>query len=168
MYHAESPHEAIISMETFRAAQELMAQKAEKHPSNGSTKRSYPFSGLLVCAGCGKNYRRKMTKTGPVWICGTFNVYGKAACPSKQVPESTLEAVASEALGLEEITAEALRSKITSIRVENGNRLVFCLTDGTELVKEWADRSRRDSWSPEMKAAAAQRLENRRKSECQK
>jgi DNA invertase Pin-like site-specific DNA recombinase len=168
MYHAESTHEAIISMETFRAAQELMAQKAEKHPSNGSSKRTYPFSGLLVCAGCGKNYRRKMTKTGPVWICGTFNVYGKAACPSKQVPESTLETVASEALGLEEITAEALRSKITSIRVENGNRLVFCLTDGTELVKEWADRSRRDSWSPEMKAAAAQRLENRRKSECQK
>lgn len=59
----------------------------------------YPFTSLLVCDGCGKNYRRKVTKTGPVWVCGTFNSMGKAACASKQIPEETLHAVTAEVLG---------------------------------------------------------------------
>ena len=29
----------------------------------------------------------------------TFNIYGKAACPSKQIPEGTLEKAAAEGLG---------------------------------------------------------------------
>jgi ArsR family metal-binding transcriptional regulator len=72
------------------------------------------------------------------------------------VPESTLETVTRDALGLDEITADALHNKITAIRVENGNRLVFCFPDGTEAVKMWTDRSRAESWTDEMKEAARQ------------
>jgi hypothetical protein len=106
-----------------------------------------------------------MTRTGPVWICGTFNVYGKAACPSKQVPESTLETVARDTLGIEEITADTLHDKITAIRVENGNRLVFCFMGGTETAKRWAGRSRAESWTPEMKAAASARTRTKKRLE---
>jgi hypothetical protein len=97
-----------------------------------------------------------MIRSSPVWICTTFNWEGKAACPSKQIPEPILEAVTRDALGSDSITADALHNKITAIRVENGNRLVFCFPDGTEAVKTWADRSRAESWTPEMRESARQ------------
>ena len=83
---------------------------------------------------------------------------GKTACPSKQIPEDTLIAIAEEVIG----SIDAIDSKITAVRVENDNTLVFCLTDGTETVKQWQDRSRRESWTPEMKEKARQKDEERR------
>jgi DNA invertase Pin-like site-specific DNA recombinase len=155
-YHAADAHEPIIDLDTFQAVQDEIRRRAEKHTSPGVKPQTYPFTGLLVCGCCGKHYRRKMIRSSPVWICTTFNWEGKAACPSKQIPEPILEAVTRDALGLDTITADALHNKITAIRVENGNRLVFCFPDGTEAVKTWADRSRAESWTPEMRESARQ------------
>ncbi len=119
---------------------------------------------MIVCGTCGKGYRRKMTRTGPVWICSTFNIYGKAACPSKQIPEGTLEKTAAEVLGLDTFDAKALHDKITAISTEGNNTLVFLFKDGTQTVKQWADRSRAESWTPEMRAAAREFAEKERKS----
>src|SRR5690554_169923 len=130
-YHITDAHEEIIPLEQFNAVQEEIKRRAEKHSRPGVTPNSYPFSGKLVCAGCGKHYRRKITKTGPVWICGTFNTWGKAACASKQIPESTLVSVVEELLG----SMDAFPGEITGVRVENGNQLVFLYADGKECVK---------------------------------
>lgn len=161
-YHAEHTHEAIVSMETYLAVQEEAERRARKHHTP-TTRTEYPFTSLIVCAHCGKHYRRKVTATGPVWICGTYNLHGKAVCPSKQIPEGTLMAATAEALGLDSFDTNALHDKITAIRAEDGNRLVFCFKDGTESVKRWKDRSRAESWTPEMKAAAAEKARERRK-----
>lgn len=57
-----------------------------------------------------------------------------------------------------------VRSKITAIRAEKSNMVVFCMDDGSEIVKRWKDRSRAESWTPEMKEKARQRaLQARRK-----
>lgn len=53
-----------------------------------------------------------------------------------------------------EFNADALHDKITAIRVERNNTLVFLFKDGTQTVKRWTDRSRAESWTPEMRAAA--------------
>ena len=90
-YHAEDAHDAIIDMETFQAVQAEKTRRAARFLKKPAPKKAYPFTSLLVCDGCGKNYRRKVTKTGPVWVCGTFNSRGKAACASKQIPEETLQ-----------------------------------------------------------------------------
>lgn len=154
-YHALNTHEPIVSMETFQAVQEETERRSKKH-SKPMAKAEYPFTRMIVCAHCGKHYRRKVTHGGPVWICGTYNVYGKAACPSKQIPEPTLIALTAEVLGMAAFDANVLHDKITAIRAEDGNRLVFCFKDGTETVKQWPDRSRAESWTPEMKARAAE------------
>ena len=107
-------------------------------------------NGMVVCGGCGKHYRRKITKTGPVWICSTFNTMGKAYCPSKQIPENSLISITEEVLG----STDTLYDKITAIRAEKDNTLVFCFKDGSETVKRWQDRSRAESWTEEMKDAA--------------
>ena len=48
-------------------------------------------------------------------------------------------------------------STLKSIVAESDNRLVFHFKDGTKTVKRWQDRSRAESWTPEMKEAARQK-----------
>ena len=153
-YHVENAHEAIIPLETFNAVQAEIERRAAKHTHPGIAQKTYPFTGLLICDSCGKHYRRKVTAAGPVWICTTYNTLGKAACASKQIPEATLTAITAEVMDTDTFDAEALHGKITAVRVAEGNTLVFCFKDGTESVKRWADRSRAESWTPEMRDAA--------------
>lgn len=161
-YHIKDSHEEIISLRQFNAVQEEMQKRAEKHTPHYVPKNTYPFAGKLVCAGCGKHYRRKIKETGPVWICPTYNTHGKAACPSKAIPENILMVTAADVLGLDTFDPNAFLGKITEVRVENDNLLVFLFTDGKECVKRWQDRSRAESWTEEMKNAARKRQQERR------
>jgi len=159
MYHIQDSHEAIIPLAQFRAVQEEIRRRAEKHSRPHQNKGKYPFSGLLVCGNCGKHYVRKTTATGAVWICPTYSTKGKASCSSKRIPENILIAATLEAVG----TLDALDGKITAVRVEKDNTLVFCFLDGTTTVKRWQDRSRAESWTPEMRAAAAEKTRERKR-----
>lgn len=69
-----------------------------------------------------------------------------------------------EVLGIDRLSTKEVKSKITEIRAEKSNVVVFCMEDGSEIVKRWKDRSRAESWTPEMKEQARQRaLQARRK-----
>ena len=150
-YAAADTHEAIISPEIFAAVQEEIATRAEKFTPKPPQKERYPYTGLIVCGKCGKHYRRKVTATGPVWICSTYNSKGKAACPSKQIPEPILM----------DLTADMALGDITEICAEDGNRLVFSFADGHKSVKQWHDRSRAESWTPEMRQTAGRKTKER-------
>ena len=158
-YHIADSHEPIIPLRQFNAVQEEIMRRADKHTHSCVKQNTYPFTGMVVCGGCGKHYRRKITKTGPVWICSTFNTMGKAYCPSKQIPENSLISITEEVLG----STDTLYDKITAIRAEKDNTLVFCFKDGSETVKRWQDRSRAESWTEEMKEAARQKALERSK-----
>ena len=145
-YHAVGTHEAIIDLATFEAVQEEIARRAEHYSGKKTTVATYPFTGLIVCANCGKHYKRKTTATGIVWICSTYNTHGKKACASKAIPESVLY----------ELTADTPIGDLTAIRAEKNNTLIFCFKNGSQTVKRWQDRSRRESWTEEMKEKARQ------------
>ena len=162
-YLAEDSHEAIIDMETFQAVQAEKARRAARFIKKPAPKKIYPFTSILVCDNCEKNYRRKVTKTGPVWICDTFNSLGKAACASKQIPEPTLQQVTADVMGQNDSTHEWLCSQIQHISVCNDNTLIFCFKDGSEVTRKWKDRSRSESWTDEMRAAARQKTLERSK-----
>ncbi|MDD7688594.1 MAG: recombinase family protein [Clostridiales bacterium] len=114
-YHAENTHEPIIDIDTYNLVQLEMARRAERF-AKPQAKAKYPFTGHITCAGCGKHYRRKVTKTGPVWICATYNTLGKKACPSKAIPEPNLMALAAEIGDF---------SKITAITADKDNTLMW-------------------------------------------
>lgn len=152
-YHATDTHEAIIDIDTFNAVQEEIKRRAEKHTKTHE-KQTYPFSGIMTCAICGKHYRRKITPTGVVWICSTYNTYGKKACPSKAVPEPILLALAEQ---------NPHRGKISAITVANDNHLTLKFADGSDLSEVWKDRSRSESWTDEMKAEAGKKTKERMK-----
>ena len=140
-YHAEDSHDAIIDMDTFMAVQ-LEMERREKKPR--TPRQTYPYTGLMVCAKCGKSYRRKVTATGPVWICATYNTRGKKYCASKQIPESILETTTASVT--DDLTS------IVKIIVDDGNLLHYQLADGAVIERTWKDRSRSESWTDEMRA----------------
>ena len=145
-YHAIGTHEAIIDLATFEAVQEELARRSEHYSGKKPSTVTYPFTRLIVCANCGKHYRRKTTATGIVWICSTYNTHGKRACASKAIPESVLY----------ELTADVPLGDLTALRATKDNTLIFCFKDGSQTVKRWKDRSRRESWTEEMKEKARQ------------
>ncbi len=150
-YMATDIHEAIISIDTFDAVQVEMKRRADKFKPQNEGNRTYPFSGIITCAICGKHYRRKTTATGPVWICSTYNSRGKKYCASKAIPENTLMTLAAEF------------ENITAITAERGNTLIFRTADGNEVTRHWQDRSRSESWTPEMRAETGRKTKERNK-----
>ena len=152
-YHATETHEAIIDIDTFEAVQSEIERRKKKY-SQGKPKQTYPFTGLITCAICGNHFRRKVTATGPVWICNTYNTYVKGICPSKAIPESTLTDVTASVAEI---------SKISLITADNGNILTYTLTDGAIVHKQWADRSRSESWTEEKRKAAGTKTRERSK-----
>ena len=147
----EEAHEAIVSHEEFARAQEIREKRAAKHaPPEKRYDVRYPFSGLIVCGCCGAHYHRKVTNGGVTWICPTFNQQGKKACQSKAVPESALINLLPEI------------EQIENILVQKGNKLIITYRDGRSETHTWRDRSRAESWTPEMKKAARERARKQR------
>ena len=152
-YYAVDTHEAIIDEITFDAAQEILqrykAQKAMQSPCEESV-----FTSKIVCGICGKKYKRITNNGKKSWCCYTYRDFGKAACPSKQIPEEELYRIATE------VTDDF--DKITAITADEDNTLIFYLADDKTAVKQWQPRSRRNSWTPEMKENARNKALERR------
>ncbi len=157
-YLATNTHEAIITQAEFDAVQEEIARRRKKYITDTPHTTS-AFTGLITCDKCGKHYRRKTTATGIVWICTTYNTYGKARCPSKAIPESTLTALAERVGGMD---------MIAGITACDNNILRFSFKNGQSTEVQWADRSRSESWTPEMRAETGRktRERNKKNAEC--
>lgn len=152
-YFVEEAHEAIVDSDTFEAVQKEAEMRLAKYKHENKGSEKYAFTGLIVCAICGRKYKRKKTHAGPVWICPTFNSAGKAVCPSKQIPDETLK----------ELTAGIDLRTVERMTAESGNILRVRFRDGTEQILVWKDRSRSESWTDEMKRKAKTAAEKRRK-----
>lgn len=161
-FYVENSHEPIISRETFAAVQEEITCRAAHFKAKPEKPTSYPFTGMIKCGKCGANYRRKITAIGtkyekPVWICGTFNTYGKDECDSQQIPEAILESKIVELLPIGEFDERFFKHLYIEIRVPEPGKLIFVAVSGDERAVTWEHSSRRNSWTPEMREAARQR-----------
>ena len=163
MYYIESNHEAIIDVGTFQKVQDEIKERAKHHKTTNSSKE-YAFTQKIECGLCGKNYRRKISASGtkyekPIWICATFNSYGKKYCPSSRVPEETIKKLSCGVLGITKFDKQTFKNKVSKIVVPSKGKLKFILNDGNEVLKTWEYPSRRDSWTEEMKQMAKVRQE---------
>ena len=162
MYYAEGTHEPIIDQATFNKAQDRLRIFAQQTAGRKKPTRS-AFSGLIRCGFCGNSYKRVTYRNKHFWNCTTFQTKGKSECAAKRIPEETLESLTYEVLGTKTLDPNTVKSKITEIRAEKNNVVVFCLEDGSEIVKRWQDRSRAESWTPEMKEKARLRAQQSRR-----
>lgn len=157
MVYVEEAHDAIIEPEIFQAVQERLSQQQKFTPEKSTTGK-YPFTGMIYCKCCEKNYRRKTTKTGIVWICTTYNTRGKMYCPTaKQIPENTLYDVCCDILHIPEFNEFIFKNYIKRIVVPEPNKLIFEFNDGHKELTEWEDRSRSESRTDEMRLKCGER-----------
>ena len=157
-YYVKESHESIIEPQIFKSVQELLKKRSELFTPPKSTVAVYPFTGKIKCGCCNKNYRRKTTVTGIVWICSTYNTKGKKYCPkSKQIPEEKLYDACCEVLGISEFNEGIFQSAIQQIVIPAPNRIKFIFSDNTRKTVEWKDRSRSESWTEDMRKIAGER-----------
>ena len=166
MFYAEETHPAIIDKDTFNAAQTVLEKLREAAKNRPAPKHS-EFTGKIYCPYCGKNYKRTTSNGSVGWNCSTFLSLGKTYCHGKKIPETTLQAVYADVIGTDNYNSTVFDSLINRIEVPEDNHLRFVFKDGRIEERKWADRSRRDSWTVEMKQAAAERTRQRRKNQCQ-
>ena len=156
-YYAEGTHDAIIDEETFAKAQEII-RNIEKKREGCKKPELCAFSGMIICSDCGAKYKRTTNKGKHSWQCTTFLTKGKIFCPSKQIPEEEVYRAATEALKLDEFDSLIFQDKIKNIIAEDNYIFTFCFKDETEISEKWISRSRKNSWTDEMRECARQRV----------
>ena len=169
MYYVEENHEPIIDIDTFQKVQKEINRRSKRYKPTNSYKE-YAFTYKIECGICGKNYRRKISASGtkyekPIWICATFNSYGKKYYPSSRVPEETIKKLSCEVLGITKFDEQIFKNKVSKIVVPSKGKLKFILNDGNEVLKTWDYPSRSESWTEKMKEMAKNSELNRRKDE---
>ncbi len=81
----------------------------------------------------------------------------------KGIPEVTLEALCCDVLETPEFDTNTFRECVERIKITGDNELTFLLKDGNEIHKTWKDRSRSESWTPEMRAEVSRKNRERAK-----
>lgn len=161
-YYATETHPAIIDEATFEAAQEIVRQHAERRRDCAQPQRS-EFTTKIRCPFCGQAYKR-VTSNGTVgWNCSTYQDKGKRYCRGKKIPEAVLKALVADILELPCYEAPEMEAQIDHIEVPADNHLTFFLKNGHIEERIWKDRSRRESWTPEMKEKARQNAMKRKR-----
>ena len=162
-YYVASSHEAIIAIEDFEAVQQRLQQNCTanrpKRPDGPNL-----FTGLIKCGQCGGSYVHRNTGKGkykhPVWTCRRYYELGKAVCPAQSISETILIEKTKEVLGLgaeDALDRELLLSKVKKIVVPEPHQLIYYMKDDTITTIPWQHKSRRESWTPEMREAARQK-----------
>lgn len=155
-YYISNTHPPIIDKETFQKAQERLAAieavtKERKPPKRG------PFHGMIVCKRCGVSYSSVHNNGSFGYNCTTYTHKGKEFCHGKKIPLDTLIKETNSVLGLTTFDEKVFKARISHIIVPEPNHLIYVFKDGHEEERVWKDRSRRESWTPEMKEQARQR-----------
>ena len=153
--YATETHPAIIDEATFEAAQQALERIAAQKPT-AKPRENHIFTGIIVCAGCGKHYMYLKKRGMPRWACPTYIKEGKTFCESKQIPEEIIMRMACDLLGWNSFDEETFRQAVYHVTAVYPHTLIFHLRDGREERLEWQNRSRAESWTPEMKEKARQ------------
>lgn len=142
-YYVSNNHDAIIDRDIFNKVQEEIQKRKEKYKAGRITTNKYFFTSIIRCCKCGKCYQRKINNAGTkyqkeVWICATYNSFGKEKCSSKQIPENILILIATEVLELKQFDEGIFKNKIKEIQVLKEKLVMFVFYDGTKVKKEWS------------------------------
>lgn len=168
-YLVKNAHQAIIDKETFNKVQTEIARRNEFYPHQdpGSSPPKL-FRHLIKCANCGAYFKYRLaTGNGyerKLWVCINKAELSKSYCPNKDIPENILINITKAVL--EEyhlikldttLTNELLINYIDEIIAYPNQTLEFHLCDGTTTTKSWQFKSRKDSWTDEMKKKAREK-----------
>ena len=155
-YFVEDTHPAIVDMVTYQIVKERL-QEASDYFTPTTPQSESPFSKKMVCGYCGEYVKRAKNNARTVWNCHRYLEEGKVGCKgAKQIRNDMLEELCCEVFGWESLDEEFIRKNVVKIIVF-AHKLTFEMADGTSIEKEWQNKSRSASWTPEMRERARQR-----------
>lgn len=161
MYFVEGTHPAIITVEIYLKARELMERNRLLNGIKCKAPECSVFTGMINCSCCGQNYKRKRTHGKVAWNCTTYLMMGKRHCHAKQIPEDILLSTTTSVLGLRDFNEKAFKNLICRIHVPAFNHLIYEFMDGTRIERVWQDKSRGEGWNEDMRRRAAENMRKR-------
>ena len=157
-YIIENAHPAIIDRDTFDKVQARLEKR--KVPVERTA-----FTSKILCEVCGLNfqratkyYRGKKTK---VMVCANKKQGKPCNCDTNEIPENILKEVTTEVLGISEFDADIFDATIKKINVPTAHTLIFHFCNGKTITRQWKSTARTDCWTPERRAAQAERCRER-------
>ena len=161
-YFVENNHPAIIDKDTFEEALQIRKERTPKN-CDSIKKSNNELAGKIICGCCLKSYK-KVKKNGiERWICRRYLTEGKDHCCSKAIPHKVLIEKINEVLKGRKLI------ELEFVTIFNDNRMLIKLKEEEAVLKTWALKSRRESWTDEMKEKARQKTLNnlkRRAGDC--
>ena len=157
-YIVEDNHEAIIDRDTFNKVQEIIALRRNKAKSEYDSNDL--FKGMIRCSICGASYQRKKRYGYNLydWRCWNYLYSSKSErCKTVGLPESILIEKTKEVLEVDELTSKLVKDKIKVIFAHPNRVLEFVFNDGTKKTIAWELKSRKYSWTPELREEARRR-----------
>lgn len=163
-YYAEQTHPAIIDAQTYRLVQERIERNRGRHTVKIGYLKS-AFTGKMFCGYCGEPVWRGKNNGRTIWGCRNARGKGVLTCHAASIRNDILEETCCSLFGLSTFDPTFIEQNVRKIILYD-NRLVFSMADGREEKISWKNKSRSQSWTPEMKERARQRtmerLQNRR------
>lgn len=86
----KNAHEPIIDKTTFNIVQEIMADRSVNAYRGKKADRNSPYSGVLICADCGKKLTPTTSSGKTRYICNTYNKRGVKFCKSHSILEENI------------------------------------------------------------------------------
>lgn len=150
-YLVSNNHEPIITKEQFERVNNLRKERFNLNIHTRQQYNKYPFTGILKCGNCGKNYKHKRSPYNNYWICTTFEELGKAYCNSRKIRDDVLANTTCQALEVNDFNKEMINRQISLIEIFNGNKLIFHFFNGMKKEIIWEEPKRSDRWTDEMR-----------------
>lgn len=128
MYYVEDSNPAIVSKETYAAAQALIKSRQQ-----GCKRKSkiYPLSKHLRCPECGHSFRRQVINGTAYWICAGKSS-GKTDCAWRRVKEN--EVYATFMLMMKKLSAN--REYLLGTLIRQLEELLYRTTGSQQRIKE--------------------------------
>ncbi len=153
-YLIRGNHQAIISKEDFEKAQDILNKKIKRYNICVEPRPVYPFSYMIVCGDCGAAYRRRKCNGKVYYHCKNKINKMHIECHAQQIPEEELYRMTKEVFKLKEFDETLFKQEIDHIIARENRQVEFVFKAGHSIIKEWNFKSRKHSWTDEMKAKA--------------
>ena len=80
-------HEPIIDKQTFDRVQALLSNNIRQPPLKNNI---HLLAGIIKCGDCGRSMVKISRNNKSVFVCGSYNRYGKNTCSSHRISESSI------------------------------------------------------------------------------
>ena len=141
----------IITPELWEQTQMMLAERKRRNVRAAPSQEILRYSGLLRCEDCGRAMfgKRIHLKSGErvVYVCSTYNRYGKEHCSQHQIDEAVLDKLIMDELkntkvlyqqnwdALEQLIAQwTPKAELTGAQIVKLEKRIRCLEDETEAI----------------------------------